>query len=103
MVDGIRLMSYFYAPLSVINPEAAATVIEKVENEVEWLKKSGTLPPGLAEQYDIQMSRLRNPEIPDCQFILYPGVRSTQCVSAWDILHDLVESTDGIFSASWTK
>jgi hypothetical protein len=100
MVDGIRLMSFFYAPLSVTNPEAAATVVEKVENEVERLKKSGTLPPGLAEQYDIQLGSLRNPEIPDCEFILYPGFRSPRCVSAWDILHDLVKLTVGGFSAS---
>jgi hypothetical protein len=62
-----------YIPLSTASPEAAPEIIKKVELEVETLKRSGTLPPGLAEQLDLQLSNLRDPKIPDCQVVLFPG------------------------------
>lgn len=46
--------------------------MKKIEDQVDALKKSNKLPPGLAEQYDIQLSTLRNPTIPDCELIPIP-------------------------------
>jgi hypothetical protein len=64
---------FTYVPLSAINPAGTEEVIKNVEQEVEALKRSGKIPPGLADQYDIQLNTLRNPEVPDCQMILHAG------------------------------
>jgi hypothetical protein len=71
-------VSFAYVPLSFASPEAAPTVIEDIERKVEELKRSGTLPPGLAEQYDIQLRILRDPALPDCQLIAFPGYYTAQ-------------------------
>lgn len=65
--------TWLYLPLSTLNPEGAKDVIADVEKEVNALKQSVTFPPGRVEQYDIQLRGLRNPEIPDCQIICWPG------------------------------
>jgi choline dehydrogenase-like flavoprotein len=64
---------FAYLPLSTVNPEGTAEVIKKVEQEVEALKQSGTLPPGQADLYDATLNTLRNPEVPDFQLCFYPG------------------------------
>jgi len=72
------ISSFAYVPLSFACPDSAPTVIKDIERKVEELKRSGTLPPGLAEQYDIQLRILRDPTLPDCQLIAYPGYFASQ-------------------------
>jgi hypothetical protein len=74
--------AWLYLPLFTLNPDGAEKVIKNVEQEVEVLKKSGTLPPGRAEQYDIQLSSLRNRKIADCQIVCFPGYRSKKGILA---------------------
>lgn len=69
----VVLSAYSYFTLDFCSPKAEE-IIKKIEVKVRKLKESGTLPPGLAEQYDIQLSTLRNPAIPDCEIIPVPGL-----------------------------
>lgn len=59
-------------PLSFSSQENAPAIIKSVEDEVEALKRSGSLPPGLAEQYDIQLKNLRDEQIADCEVVAVP-------------------------------
>lgn len=66
---------FSYYPLSFALPESAAQIIQGVEKKVAELKASGQLPPGLEEQYDLQLEALRDPAVPDCQFICGHGLK----------------------------
>lgn len=68
----VSLTSYAYMPLSFSSPENAPAIIKSIEDEVEALKRSGSLPPGLAEQYDIQLKNLRDEQIADCEVVAVP-------------------------------
>ena len=48
-------------------------IIEEMAAYVEEKKRSGTLPAGLAEQWDIQLRVLKDPSLPDMEVIGYPG------------------------------
>lgn len=67
------MSGWSYFPLSFATLEGAPSIIKGVEEKVEELKRSGKLPPGTAEQYDLQIEALKNPKIPDCQTNFYPG------------------------------
>jgi len=69
----VHITSFAYLPLSFANPEAAPAVVQNIERKVEELKESGQLPPGVAEQYEIQLRKLRDPAVPDCEIIILPG------------------------------
>jgi hypothetical protein len=73
MRKGITSFSYF--PLSVANPQEAPALIKKLENDIDELKQSGQLPPGQAEQFDIQLETLQDNTLPDCEIIGLPGLR----------------------------
>lgn len=72
-MPAVNITSFAYMPLDFASPENASQVIQSVEEEVEELKRSGSLPPGLTEQYDIQLKNLRDPAIPDCELVVFPG------------------------------
>lgn len=46
---------------------------------MEEKKRSGTLPPGLAEQWDIQLRTLKDETLPDIESVVLPGWFSTKC------------------------
>lgn len=70
-----------YLPLSVANPDEAPPIIEGIEAHVDHLKKSRRLPPGLAEQYDIQLRMLKDDSLPDTELLAYAGFMTFQSVS----------------------
>ena len=66
--------SYAYIPFSLANPEAAESFVARAEAFVAEAKKNGTLPPGLAEQYDIQLKHLKDDSLPDLEVFGFPGL-----------------------------
>lgn len=70
---------FSYYPLSLALPESAAQIIHDVEDKVAELKAAGKLPPGLQEQYELQLEALRDPTVPDCQFICGHGLNPLLC------------------------
>lgn len=72
-MPAVNITSFAYIPLAFSSPQVAPALIKSVEDEVDAMKKSGSLPPGLAEQYDIQLKNLRDPEIPDLEVVVFPG------------------------------
>ncbi|KAH9476794.1 GMC oxidoreductase family protein Mala s 12 [Psilocybe cubensis] len=59
------LTSFAYFPLVDINADEAATVIKGAEEEVKDLVNGGTLRPGVEEQLKLQLSILRDNNVPD--------------------------------------
>lgn len=69
----VLMTAWTYYPLSFATPQSAARIIDEIEQKVTEMKRSGTLPPGRAEQYDVQLESLRDSRVPDCQSIVFPG------------------------------
>jgi hypothetical protein len=72
-MPSVHVTAYSYIPGMVAMPEVLPGLIKKVEGRVEELKKGGKLPPGLADQYDIQLKALRDPAVPDFEIFVFPG------------------------------
>jgi hypothetical protein len=70
----VLLSGLCYFSLQFANPEAADEIISRLEGKIGELKKSGKLPPGLAEQYDIQLAILRDPNVPDIEILPTTGL-----------------------------
>ena len=68
-----------YAPLQVVSPNAASNIIERATAFVEEKRRSGTLPPGLAEQWNIQLRTLKDETLPDIECVALPGWFSVKC------------------------
>jgi hypothetical protein len=64
--------SYTYIPLSTINPKEAPGLVEGVAKKINDAKRDGKLPPGLAEQLDVQLEILRNDTLPDVEIVAVP-------------------------------
>ncbi|TCD63782.1 hypothetical protein EIP91_004965 [Steccherinum ochraceum] len=67
------ISSFGYVPLTLADPEVAKSFHKRVAKWVEEAKKSGKLPPGLSEQYDIQLRHLLDDSIPDIEIVGFPG------------------------------
>lgn len=66
--------SFAYFPLTFGLPQTGSRIIKDTGEKVRELQKSGKLPPGLAEQYDLQLDALRDQATPDCQLISGRGL-----------------------------
>ncbi|KAF8877062.1 GMC oxidoreductase [Gymnopilus junonius] len=71
---GVTSAAYF--PFSIINWKEFPVLIDNLEAELATQQKSGMLPPGLEEQFRIQISALRDNAIPDCEILCFPGLNS---------------------------
>ena len=69
----IGITSFAFFPLSAANPTQAPNIIESVGKQIAEMKKGRKLPPGLAEQYDIQLEMLRSDTLPDLEIVAIPG------------------------------
>ncbi|EED82946.1 hypothetical GMC oxidoreductase [Postia placenta Mad-698-R] len=58
-----------YLPLQLVS-ERASYIIERQTAKIQG--EAATYPPGLKEQYDIQLDILRNSQIPDLEIMLLP-------------------------------
>lgn len=68
-----------YTPLQAVSPNGAADINKRAVAFVEEMKRSSTLPPGLAEQWDIQLRTLKDETLPDIESVVLPGFFSTKC------------------------
>ena len=62
-----------------MNPNGAPELIDGLSKLVEDQIKSGKLPPGLAEQYKIQLRTLKDPHIPDLELVDVNCFMSHRC------------------------
>lgn len=69
----VGITSFAYIPLSTASPTQAPSIIEGVAKQVSEANDRGSLPPGLAEQYEIQLETLRNDTLPDLEVVAIPG------------------------------
>lgn len=69
----VGITSFAYFPLSTACPTQAPSIIEGVAKQVAEASDGGNLPPGLAEQYEIQLETLRNDTLPDLEVVAIPG------------------------------
>lgn len=60
---------FSFLPLQAISPQADA-IIARLEERLA--SNELVSQPGLREQYKIQLERLKNPEMPDCEIITFP-------------------------------
>lgn len=67
------LTSFAFFPFHLIDNDEAVDIIDRLENEVDAEEKQGLLSPGRLEQLRLQISTLRDENIPDCEVILWPG------------------------------
>lgn len=67
------ITSFAFFPLSAANPKEAPGFIASVAKKIEEAKKGGKLPPGLAEQLDIQLETLSSDTLPDLEVVVFPG------------------------------
>lgn len=65
--------SFAYIPLSTTSPKEAPSLIEAVTKKIDDVKRDGKLPPGLAEQLDIQLEILRDDTLPDVEIVAVPS------------------------------
>ncbi|KAF5376948.1 hypothetical protein D9615_007272 [Tricholomella constricta] len=68
------ISSFTYLPLSMVKTPGAATLREKIEQEIEELKNTSGIAPGQREQLDIQLETLRSDKSPDFQFLPWPAL-----------------------------
>lgn len=64
------------APPALASFEAAPALIQKIQAEVNLLKRSDSVPPALAEQFDIQMTALKDDMAPGLEIMIFPGLFS---------------------------
>ena len=74
---GIDAICFAYFPLSVANLGEASSLIAKAVLLIEEQKNSGKLPCGLAEQYDIQIERLKDESLPNIKITVFPEFRKS--------------------------
>lgn len=70
-----------FLPLSQVDPDAAKSYHTRVTEFITDAKKGGNLPPGLAEQYDIQLRALLDDKSPDMEIVGFPGFLTALCWS----------------------
>ncbi|THH03678.1 hypothetical protein EW145_g6089 [Phellinidium pouzarii] len=70
----INLLSYSFLPLSsVASPEDARRLIARQRRSIEERLEDGKLPPGLKEQWMMQLAEYENGTSGDCELVYFPG------------------------------
>lgn len=63
-------------PLQKCTPKATELIQQAKE---KYAKEAHKLPPGLKEQYDLQIQMLEDPEIPDFEILYFPFMFPAPC------------------------
>ncbi|KAH8111295.1 GMC oxidoreductase [Phellopilus nigrolimitatus] len=70
----IGLSGFTFLPFSTItSPERAREFVGRQRQRIEERQKSGSLPPGLKEQYELQLGKFERDEGGECELICFPG------------------------------
>lgn len=66
---------FTFVPLASITStsDEAIALIARQRRKIEDKIKSGTLPPGLKEQYELQLAGFESGKGGDCELIVFPG------------------------------
>ncbi|KAJ7635381.1 GMC oxidoreductase [Roridomyces roridus] len=67
------LSSFSFLPLSTVNPHEAPALIDALDANLEKQKQAGSVPKWLKEQWELQMSVLKDDGLPDIELLLFPG------------------------------
>ncbi|KAF7970350.1 hypothetical protein HWV62_24322 [Athelia sp. TMB] len=65
------ITSFAYFSLETASPTDAPAMIKSLEAEIDTRKANA--PPGLKEQWDLQLEILRNNKVPDLEIVVVPG------------------------------
>ena len=65
------ITSFAYFSLETASPSDAPAMIKSLEAEIDMRKANA--PPGLKEQWDLQLEILRNNKLPDLEIVVVPG------------------------------
>ncbi|KIJ22968.1 GMC oxidoreductase [Sphaerobolus stellatus SS14] len=66
-------VSLAFLPFSTVNPEESHEFFNKAKISVEKQLASSSVSPGLAEQLELQLQLLRNPQVSNIELICLPG------------------------------
>lgn len=71
----LGLGCFTFVPLTTITsvPEDAHALIAQQRQRIESKIESGTLPPGLKEQYELQLQEFESGKGGDCELVSFPG------------------------------
>lgn len=71
---GASLSGLTWVPLASLTetPEKAREIIDSLRERIEGKSQAGLLPPGLKEQYDLQLEELETRGYGDCEILFYP-------------------------------
>ena len=74
-MHGMSLSGFSWVPLASVteSSEVAKGIISKLRKRIEDKAKAGLLPPGLKEQYDLQLEELEMRGYGDCEIIHFPS------------------------------
>lgn len=67
------LTSFSLFPLQLVDYDEAVAIINRLEKEVDAEENQGLLSPGRLEQLRLQISALKDENVPDCEVTLCPG------------------------------
>ncbi|KAJ3538477.1 hypothetical protein NM688_g6515 [Phlebia brevispora] len=67
------ITSVHFNSLQALLPDHTECVINDTVGFVDAVKKSGTIPPGREEQYNLQLQALKDAKIPDLEFVTFAG------------------------------
>jgi len=65
------ITSFAYFSLETASPSEAPSMIKSLEAEIDMRKANA--PPGLKEQWDLQLEILRNEKLPDLEIVVVPA------------------------------
>lgn len=68
------LTSHAFLTLESISKDFPS-LVESLQREIDRAKVNTTALPGLAEQLDLQMNILKDPTVPDTEFLVWPGLK----------------------------
>lgn len=71
------ITSFAYFSLATAAPSAAPSIIASLAAEIE--KRKAGAPPGLKEQWDVQLQTLRDEGLPDLELVVIPGYLTASC------------------------
>ena len=74
-MHGMSLSGFSWVPLASVteSSEVAKGINSKLRKRIEDKAKAGLLPPGLKEQYDLQLEELEMRGYGDCEIIHFPS------------------------------
>lgn len=68
----LGVLSHAFLPLDAIS-DSYSSLVSGLENAIHKAKLDPKSSPGLAEQLDVQLDIVKNPKVPDTEFLAFPA------------------------------